>query len=202
MSGEALGVKPDQEQEQAPDVEGFVLKQWIKGTALVTRSVQVCGRPQLMGHIEQLKAELERAQAAEFDDDRPLAKTQAMRIAEQIEAARKEMLGSIVTFKFRGLRDGELEELKADHGPVQDDSATINDLDYKMFAVQCVEPKGITADDFKALHRGDDEQGIEGLGNYFVQTIARTAYRAAEGAGVDVPFSSASSALTATLSKS
>jgi hypothetical protein len=191
--------KPDQPTD-GPDVNGFSLKSWIKGTALVTRSVPVCGMPQLMGHIEGLKDELERVQSAEFDDDRPMAKSQALALAEQLEAARAQMMASMVTFTFRGLRAGELEKIKAEHGP--DDADGITDLDYKVWAATCVKPAGVTWQDLKALHVGDDEQGIEGLGAYFMQTIARTANLAASGGGVDIPFSSASSSLIATSSKS
>lgn len=195
MSGEALGVKPDETPDPGPDVETFNLRKWIKGSALVTRSVPVCGMPQLMGEIEALKDELQRVQAAEFDDDRPLAKSQARAIAQQIEDAREQMAASIITFQFRGLRPGELEDIKAEHGP--DDGEGITDLDYKCWAAMCVKPAGITWQDLKALHIGDDEQGVEGLGAYFVQTIARTANLAGSGSGVDIPFSSASSALIA-----
>ena len=60
----------------------------------------------------------------------------------------------------------------------------------------------------RLMHRGtpelepDDENFVEGLGVYFIQTVARTANAAASGGGVDVPFSSASSALTQGSSKS
>jgi len=203
MSGEAFTRTPDAE-DKGPDVETFNLKKWAKGTGLVTRSVAVCGMPQLMGEIEALKDELERVQATEFDDDRPLAKSRAREIAEQIEAARQQMAASIVTFKFRGLRPGETEEIKAEHGP--DDGEGITDLDYKFWARMCVKPVGVTWEDLKALHLGtpdldeDDEDHIEGLGAYFVQTIARTANLAGSGGGVDIPFSSASSALIASSS--
>lgn len=199
MSGEALGVK-DEADKGRPDVETFNLKQWIKGAALVTRSVAVCGMPQLMGHIEALKDELERVQASEFDDDRPLAKSQAVALAKELESARAQMLSSMVTFKFRGLKSGELERIKAEHGD-DDRPDGISDLDYKLWAATCIQPAGITWQDLKALHVGDEEQGIEGLGAYFVQTIARTANAAANGGGVDVPFSSASSSLMAASSK-
>jgi len=194
MPGEAF-TQSEPDKDKGPDVDTFNLKQWIKGSALVTRSVAVCGMPQLMGEIEALKDELERVQATEFDDDRPLAKSRAREIAEQIEAAREQMASSIITFKFRGLRPGEQEEIKAEHGP--DDGDGITDLDYKFWARMCVKPTGVTWEDLKALHLGDEEQGIEGLGNYFVQTIARTANLAGSGGGVDIPFSSASSALIA-----
>lgn len=206
-NGEAFGINGADDTPEDLDAATFNLKNWIKGTGNVTRSVAVCGMPQLMGHIEALKDELERTQAAPFDDDRPLVKTAAMELAEKLEAARAEMLASMVTFRFRGLHQGELEKIKAEHGP--DDGEGITDLDYKVWARQCVEviapngrAKGIGWEDLKAMHIGDEESGIEGLGSYFVQTIARKANEAATGGGVDVPFSSASSSLIASSSKS
>lgn len=204
-SGKAFGVKPDENPEDL-NVETFNLKNWIKGTGIVTRSVAVCGMPQLMGQIEALKDELERVQAVDFDDDRPLARTAAMELAETLEAARKQMLASMVTFRFRGLRPGETEAIKTEHGP---DGDGITDLDYKVWARQCVEvvapngrAKGIGWEDLKAMHLGnglpeDDPDRVEGLGAYFMQTIARKANEAAAGGGVDIPFSSASSSLIA-----
>lgn len=201
--GSAFGITTDDAPEPTKDVDGFSLRGWIKGTALVTRSVDVCGMPQLMGQIEGLKAELERAQASDFDDDRPLVRTQAMRIAEELEAARQQMLASVITWRFRGLRNGEVEQIKAadeqEHGK---DGEGITRVDYKIWAAQCVQPKGVTWEDLRDLHIGNADEGIEGLGAYFMQTIARTANAAASGGGVDVPFSSASSALIATSSKS
>ncbi|MDN5930110.1 MAG: hypothetical protein L0I24_03460, partial [Pseudonocardia sp.] len=106
------------------------------------------------------------------------------------------------------LRPGELEAIKAEHGT--DDGEGIADLDYKVWARQCIKispatgdpVKGVDWETLRLMHRGDEEQGVEGLGAYFVQTICRTANAAASGGGVDVPFSSASSALTQGSSKS
>lgn len=207
--GAAFGVPADTPQDTpAPDVAGFDPRAWARGTALVTRSVAVCGRPDLMGQIESLKDELERVQAAEFDDERPLAKSTAQALAETLETYRREMLAAMVTFTFRGLRPGELEKIRKDHG--QDVEEGITDLDYKIWGAQCVrvtpaagEPvKGVDWEVLKLMHVGDPDDDVEGLGNYFMQTIARTANAAAQGGGVDVPFSSASSALTATSSRS
>jgi hypothetical protein len=196
MSGEAF-TKPTDDEDKGPDVETFNVRQWIKGTALVTRSVTVCGMPHLMGAIEDLKDQLERAQATEFDDERPLARSTAMRLAEELEAARAQMFDSMVTFRFRGLRPGEYEKIRAEVGEDVPDE----DYQYHLYAAVCVKPEGLTWEDFKAMHVGDDEAGIEGLGAYFLHTIGRKATQAIEGTGVDVPFSSASSSLTATSSK-
>ena len=205
-SGEAF-TKPTDD-TPAPDVKGFDPRKWARGTAPVTRSVAVCGRPDLMGHIEALKDELERAQAAEFDDQRPLAKSHAVELAQALEAARADMLAAMVVFTFRGLRPGEIEALNAEHGPGDPDAIT--DFDYRVWARQCVkvspahgEPvSGVDWETLKFMHLGDPETEASGLGLYFMRTIAKTANAAASGGGVDVPFSSASSALTQGSSKS
>ena len=200
--------KPTDDTPTTHDVATFDVRAWARGTAPVTRSVAVCGRPDLMGHIEALKDELERAQAAEFDDQRPLAKSHAVELAQALEAARADMLAAMVVFTFRGLRPGEIEALNAEHGPGDPDAIT--DFDYRVWARQCVkvspahgEPvSGVDWETLKFMHLGDPETEASGLGLYFMRTIAKTANAAASGGGVDVPFSSASSALTQGFSKS
>lgn len=177
--------------------ETFDVKKWRRGAALVTRSVEVYGRPDLLGTIEALDDQIVRVQAAEFDEGRDAAKARARELAVEREQAAAEMAESVQTFRFRGLRPGELEKIRADHGA--DDDEGITDLDYKVWAAQCIEPKGLSWEDFKALHLGDEES--EGLGFYFMQTIGRTANLASSANGVDVPFSSASSLLIETSSK-
>ena len=135
-SGAAFS-KPTDDAPATPDVTTFDPRAWARGTAPVTRSVAVCGRPDLMGHIEALKDELERAQAAEFDDHRPLARSHAMDLAQALEACRRDMLASMATFTFRGLRPGELEAMKAEHG-ADEEPEGISDLDYKVWARQCI----------------------------------------------------------------
>lgn len=211
-TGEAF-TKPTDDSPAPLDVKGFDPRAWARGTALVTRSVPVCGRPDLMGHIEALKDELERVQAAEFDDERPMIKSRAKAIATELEAARRDMLDSMATFTFRGLRPGEFEAMKAEHGVV--DAQGITDLDYKIWARQCIritpavgDPvPGVDWETLKLMHLGDrtsdnPDEWVEGLGPHFLRTIAVTANAASEGGGVDVPFSSASSALTQPSSKS
>ena len=138
-----------------------------------------------------------------------------MDLAQALEACRRDMLASMATFTFRGLRPGELEAMKAEHG-ADEEPEGISDLDYKVWARQCIritpaqgEPvKGTDWATLRLMHRGtpeldpDDENFVEGLGVYFIQTVARTANAAASGGGVDVPFSSASSALTQGSSRS
>ena len=90
------------------------------------------------------------------------------------------------------------------------DPGAITDFDYRVWARQCVkvspahgEPvSGVDWETLKFMHLGDPETEASGLGLYFMRTIAKTANAAASGGGVDVPFSSASSALTQGSSKS
>jgi hypothetical protein len=133
--GEAF-TKPTDDAPDTLDVATFDPRAWARGTAPVTRSVAVCGRPDLMGHIEALADEIERAQASEMEDQRPLAKSHAVELAQALDACRADMLAAMVVFTFRGLRPGELEAIKAEHGPVDGDGIT--DLDYKVWARQCI----------------------------------------------------------------
>lgn len=189
MSGEAFTT----DTPSTPDVETFNLRAWIKGTAPVTRSTTVYGRPDLMGVIEELQDRLVEAQSAEMDDDRPLARSAALDLAEQIEAHRSEMHASALRFRFRGLKNGEYEAIKKD-ADLDGEAEGIGELDYRVWAHQCVEPKGVEWEDLRDLH--------DTLGTYFMRTIAVTANAAQSGGGVDVPFSSASSSLIATSSQS
>ncbi|MGG5257457.1 hypothetical protein [Phycicoccus avicenniae] len=191
-NGSAFTSTPDK--PETADVTGFDLRAWIRGATPVTRSVTVYGRPDLMGQIEALKEQLVAVQSAPFDDDRPLVKTEAMRIAEEIERLRDEMKDSALRFRFRGMKNGELEDIKKEMGREDDAPDGIGELDYRCMERQCVEPAGLSWEDFRELHTN--------LGNYFNQTIIRTCNAAARGGEVDVPFSSASSALTGTSSKS
>jgi hypothetical protein len=178
---------------ETPDVDGFDLRAWISKTAPVTRSCTVYGRPDLQGEIEALIDRLHEIQSSDMDDDRPLALDEAAEVSRSIEAKRAQMHASALRFRFRGLRNGELEEVKEEMGREDDDAKTITELDYRILAHQCIEPVGLTWEDFAALHAN--------LGVYWVRTIYKTGNDAATGGGVDVPFSSASSALIANSSK-
>lgn len=177
-----------------PDVETFNLRAWIKGTSPVTRSVTVYGRPDLMGEIEALDERVVELQSTEFDDTRLGYVSEAQQVAQQAEALRKEMHASALRFRFRGLKNGEYEAIKKDAGLDGEQPDGIGELDYRVWARQCVEPKGIEWEDLRDLHDTFD--------NYFMRTIAVTANTAQSGGGVDVPFSSASSSLIATSSQS
>jgi hypothetical protein len=100
-------------------------------------------------------------------------------MAEQVEALRAEMAESRVVFKFRSLDPGEFDKIHATAGG---DEAAPEKIAYAVFAAQCVQPAGLSADDFEAM--------AEALGEgYFTNTIVRAAIAARDGGGVDVPFS-------------
>lgn len=195
MSGESF-TKPETTADTKP--EAFDVKKWRRGAALVTRSVEVYGRPDLLGVIEDLDAQIVRLQSGGFDKGREAAKAQARELAVQREQVAAEMTASAQTFRFRGLRPGEEEAIKAEH-PDLVSSEDWTTIDYKKWAKQCVSPAGLSWEDMRNLHLGDEES--EGLGNYFIQTIVSTAFLANTANGVDVPFSSASSSLIANSAK-
>lgn len=190
-AGEAFTKTTDDAPVDAHDPATFDVRAWIRSTSPVTRSCTVYGRPDLMGEIEALKDELAEVQSTDVDDER-LSHVPGLDIAQRIEALRAQMMASALRFRFRGLRNGELEEVKAETSTT--DADTIGELDYRIMARQCVEPAGLAWEDFRDLHTS--------LGAYFGRTLMKTALEAVNGGGVDVPFSSASSALTANSPKS
>lgn len=172
-----------------PDPTGFDMRAWIAGAAPVTRSCTVYGRPDLMGEIEALKDELAEAQSADASDERLSSPTPGLDIAQRIEDLREQMHASAVRFRFRGLRNGELETIREEMGRPDDAPGGVGELDYRIMAAQCVAPAGLRWEDFRDLHTN--------LGAYFSRTILKTSVEAVQGGGVDVPFSSASSSLIA-----
>lgn len=195
MAGEAF-MRPVPDDDTPIDTHNpatFDVRAWIRGTAPVTRSCTVYGRADLMGEIEALKDELAEVQAADFDDARLSMGTPGLDIARRIEDLRAQMAASAVRFRFRGLRNGELEEIKAEtQGDPNPEG--FSEVDYRVMARQCLEPAGLGWEDFRDLHTS--------LGAYFTRTLMKTAVEAVSGGGVDVPFSSASSALIANSPKS
>ncbi len=204
-NGAAFGIDKDLDDdlydgpdESTLDIKTFDLRAWMSGTALTTRSVDVCGKPYLMGHIQELTTRLERP-VSPIIDERAGAMSPSQQaeqeIAEQIEAAREEMLGSIVTWKFTGLTPARIAELKE---KAPDVPGKVTEIDYRIWAAQVVSVNGQSIDldwtDLRDLHLGTDTSS--GLGEYFLQTIAATANAAHAGVGVTVPFSQRSSSLT------
>lgn len=215
-NGAAFGANNNTPDEHlATDPKRFDVRKWASGAGIVVKAIEVCGKPHLIGRIEELKAMLDRPDVDATLDDRPYADTPGSmaraEIAKALEQARDEALDSIVVWKIRGLRNGEAEEVRA---AVSDDAyaAFVNrnndefvlgdeltEYEYRLFAKQVVsiagQPASLTWEDLRFIHVGD---GVEshGLGAYFNRTIVRTANQTAAGVGVDVPFSSTSYSLT------
>lgn len=194
MTGEAFGL--NSAGTGTVDHKDFDPKAWVRGTATVTRSVTVFGRADLMGELEALKAQLEREQqSTSFDgDERTLMLSRVTQLSREFEAKRQEMYDSAIEFKLRGLRDGELEELREEMGRDDPNPNGVSELDYRVLARQCVFPAGFDWTDFQQMHQN--------MGKYFLQTLVRTSNAASEGGVVDVPFSSVASARTASSSTS
>lgn len=196
------------------DPAKFSIRDWSRGAGIVVKSVDVCGKPQLIGEIEELKTLLERAKPTE-SDDRPYVDSprqiDEQAVAEELEDLREQVLDSFATWKLRGLRDGERDAIRAKVGDeayaefMNTDANSkaladaLSEFEYRVLAHQVVSVGGhkvdVTWEDMRFLHVGDGEES-NGLGAYFMQTIVRTANAAANGVGVDVPFSLRSSALT------
>lgn len=208
-----LGVTTDTDAK--PDTKGFDIRAFAAGTGVITKSVDVCGKPHLIGQIEELKAYLERPKPEPVADERasgPATQDDPdLAVAEQLEQLRAEVMESIVTFKLRGLRNGEREKILAackDKKQVENKDEGLEDelseFNYRRIARQIVSiggrPAKLDWEDVRLLHvgRGDegDDEFVSGLGAHFMQTIYRTAAAALNGVGVDVPFSLRSSSLT------
>lgn len=154
-----------------PDQPAFDLHAWIKGAQPLTRAVEVYGRPDLLGEIETLQARLLEAQSGPLDETREAQRERATDIAKELQAAREAMLRSAQTFRFRGLRNGEIEELREEMGKDDPNPDGISELDYRCMARQCVAPAGLSWENFRDMHTN--------LGAYFMRTIADTANAAA-----------------------
>lgn len=173
----------------ATDPATFDVRTLIAAASTVTKTVEVCMQPQLLGEIEELTARLERADAAAAL--RPLAPTERPALEEQRDALRAQMFDSIHIWRVRGLRNGEAEKIRARLGTDGDEKITddLTRADYAIWAAQIVSVDGhdttVTGDDLIALH--------EALGNYFTRTLVVTCNTAHYALDVTVPFSSTSS---------
>lgn len=165
--------------------DDFDLEAWIGGAKLPERACTVYSRPDLVGQYEALDADLRRLQSRDDDesaDERLGTKSEPQRIAAQMDAIRREMDASARVFKFRSLAPGELDEIKDAAGK----GAQPEELTFRVLATQCVQPAGITWEQFKTLYQA--------LGDgYFNATILQTANEAREANAVALPFSLAAS---------
>lgn len=155
------------------------LRKWRdKGTARVVKYAEVFLAPGLQAEIDALDAEIVR-----LGTDNP----ESVPLAEQAEALREEMQSSRMSFKFAGIDSENIRSIadgfeKDADGNVKDNKG----FTCQVLAAQCVEPKGMTADDFADL--------FDALGEgYFGRTLLAASGAARDGVSVDVPFSLAAS---------
>lgn len=182
---------PDQTLASAvtSDPKTFDIRSLIEGASTVTHAVEICFKPQLVGQIESLAAQIERIDAT---GPRRVANPARDGLVRQRDDLIDEALAATHRFVLRGLRNGEREKILKALG---DDADTVvvdkwTRLDYACWAAQVTEvdglPATVTEADMRDLH--------ETLGNYFILTIASTGNAAHYAAGgVTIPFSSRSS---------
>ena len=152
----------------------FDIDTWLAGAHQVVKFVEVIGKPHLQAEIDALDAQLRRTSDA----------ATALGIAEEIEALRVEMEASRVGFRVSSLDPERVEAILAEH---PEDAVTAG---IAILAEQIVEPAGWSVEQVKAL--------CQRLGEgYFAQTLLAASTAAQQGLGVEVPFSSAASAILA-----
>lgn len=200
------GSEPKTEQSGEFDVNTFDINSWLNGDKKMTaptRSVTVYMDSGLVGEIESLEEELADLGKADDDepasDDRPMAPSRRRVVAEEIMRKRRALIASAMRVRVRCPYDrDELREALSGAGPEPGKNATTEQtLTYQdesnlyYLAAFTVEPAGLTVEQWRQIRRGIGKA-------YFDRTILTTAAQAAAGEGVDVPFSLAASALTAT----
>ena len=183
-SAPGAAFQPSEPDPVASDPTRFNLRKWYaRGKTRVVKYVEVYLAAGLEADIRELDSQIvatkggvldERLAGGTVSEDARL-----VALAQEVEALRAEMAESKVVFKFRGLDPGEFDKIKESLGEDADDDEKVG---YAMFAAQCLEPAGMTGEDFAEM--------AEHLGEgYFGQTIIRTATAANSGMSVDVPFS-------------
>lgn len=194
MSKGKAFVKADGVEAVAPVSGVMNLRKWLaKGNARVIKRVEVCLAAGLEAEIRDLDAAIVAAKGAKIGlvDERLATVGPDLRgMAERAEALRAEMQESMTVFKFVGLKADRFEAIRAESSKGEDGEPNGEEVGYRILAAQCIEPAGMTWEDMKALA---DAIGDEA----FINKIHRTAQAASAGV-VDIPFSSAASAILAT----
>lgn len=181
MSKGSAFTKADAESDEPKmDPTKFDLQRWIaKGKARVVKYVEVYMAAGLEADIRELDAQIVHEKASPADDRLAGGDNRLVELAEQVESLRAEMAESRVVFKFRSLDPGEFDKI---HAAAGGDDVPAEKIGYAIFAAQCVQPTGLTAEDFESL--------ADALGEgYFTNTLVRAAIAARDGGSVDVPFS-------------
>lgn len=189
-SGAAFGLNGS---DVTTPTDGFDLDAWIDGAKLPERACTIYGRPDLVAEYEALDAELHALEQHDDDDqptdDRLGAKSDLNRIADRMADVRREMEKSARLFRFRAPTDDEYDQLREglDDVPEADRNRAAG---FRLLAIQCIEPAGITAEQFERLEAR--------LGSGYFEVLARTANAARESSQVALPFSVRASVIRST----
>ena len=150
----------------------------------------------LAEQIRQAEAEMEQAATAGLTGKRAASGSPVKAAAERVEALRREMAASALTFHFSALSEAEREQVRQAMGG-RDNG---DELNMRAIAAMC--RKVVTADGQEyagGLEWTDFRDLRESLGaQVFDATIDEAATRASGAAGWSVPFSSAASRILAT----
>ncbi len=168
--------------------------------AEASRPAASCTVPLKQGLAEQIRqaeADMERVAAEGLTKPKRAAgKSPLKEAAEKVEALRKEMAESALTFHFEALTEAEREQVRKDMGGRDNE----DELNLRADAALCrrvVGPDGtefpdrMSWEDFRSLR---EQIGVQ----VYEATISDAAARASGAAGWSVPFSSAASLILGT----
>ena len=115
-------------------------------------------------------------------------------LARKVEAARKRMAESAVTFTLRALGQPEMAEVFT----AMEGREDLDELNLRTYAAMCSQPEGTTWEDLRDLRDGNAADGVDGVGAVVIaETIAAAADRVA-GGELTVPFSLSASQILKT----
>ncbi len=194
MSNNSAFVKPPEPDEDAR----MNVRKWLrKGHARIVKRVEVYLAAGLQPDIEELDAQIQQARNAAPANDERLSSVgpDLADMAARVEALRADMEASKTVFRFQAIDAAKVEEIVADTPKGKGDEPEPRALTFALLEYQCVEPKGMTREDFEEL--------LNGLGEgYFNRTLLATAIAARDGANVSVPFSFVASEILRTRASS
>lgn len=187
-------VKDDGVEAVSPVTGAMNLRKWLdKGKARVIKRVEVCLAAANEAEIRDLDAQITAAQGKRLgviDDRLASAGPDLHALAERVEELRTEMRESMTVFKFTGLKAGQVLACRDAASVGEDGEPDGEEVGLRILAAQCVEPTGLTWEDFRTLGEAIGDEP-------FVEKIYRTA-RAAMSGVVDIPFSLAASQILST----
>lgn len=173
----------------ATGADTFDIRSLVEGASTVTRTVEVCFKPQLLGQYDALVAQIERLDAT--TRSHRISNPARNALVRDLDDVRDSIIAATKRVTVRGLRNGEAEKIRAGLGDKADEKIGGDDSqwtrgDHAVWAEQITHiddvPTSWSVKDVIDLH--------EAFGNYFVLTIAQAANNAHYAVGVDIPFSS------------